>query len=163
MSRREETGGDEGGRDGSTRRDRPEGIQLEIGLRKLYDAIRTLVGVDFERPSPTDGAGERPDRSDARPDAESSFESPNGPRNAPADRYLIDTRFEDDEFVVHADMPGARTDEISIGLDPRTDQLVIAETGFLVESVDLPWSSPEATTVRFNNGVLEVRLRSAAV
>lgn len=161
MSRREETGGDDGDRHGSTP-DGPQGIRLEIGLRKLYDVIHSLVGVDIARTPPTDGTGERTDRTEARSDAESRFDSPNGPRNATADRYLIDTRFEGDEFVVHADIPGAGTDEITVGLDPRTDQLVIAETGFLVESVDLPWSSPEATNVRFNNGVLEVRLRSAA-
>ncbi|QLG63941.1 Hsp20/alpha crystallin family protein [Halorarum salinum] len=74
---------------------------------------------------------------------------------------MFDARFDDDEFVVTADVPGTSKDDLSIGIDPKTNDLVIGKNGTVLERVSLPWQSPEATRVWFNNGVLEVRVRPA--
>ncbi|WP_246308116.1 Hsp20/alpha crystallin family protein [Halorarum salinum] len=82
-------------------------------------------------------------------------------RKAGSDGCLFDARFDDDEFVVTADVPGTSKDDLSIGIDPKTNDLVIGKNGTVLERVSLPWQSPEATRVWFNNGVLEVRVRPA--
>lgn len=73
--------------------------------------------------------------------------------------YLFDTRLDDSEFVVTADIPGATTDDLSVGIRQRTNDLLISREGTLLERIDIPWASPEATRVWLNNGVLVVRLR----
>ena len=74
---------------------------------------------------------------------------------------LFDTRRVGDEFVVMADIPGATVDELTIGIDPRTTQLVVGRGATVLERVDTPWDVAEVTRAWFNNGILEVRLRSA--
>lgn len=82
----------------------------------------------------------------------------NRAREPASDDCLIDTRF-NDEFIVIADIPGACKDDLSVGIDSKTNTLIISKDGFVLERVPLPWQSTEATTVRFNNGILEVRIR----
>ena len=72
---------------------------------------------------------------------------------------LVDTRVEDDEFIVTADIPDTTRDDLSVGIHPRTNTLVIGRDGSVLRRVDIPWLSPEATRVWFHNGVLEVRLQ----
>ena len=74
---------------------------------------------------------------------------------------LVDARCDGDEFVVMADIPGAEVDELTVGIDSRTDQLVIGRDEAVVGRVDPPWRSVELKTAWFNNGVLEVRMRTA--
>lgn len=80
-------------------------------------------------------------------------------RGSASDDHLIDTRRRDDEFVVVADVPGASVDDLSAGIDRRSNELVIGRNGDVLGRVDLPWESAEAVAVLFNNGVLGVRLR----
>lgn len=145
----------------SSREGESRGFRLKVGLRVLSDVLGALVEVDRRNaPPPSDPVEwEAVTESDADAPEEAEPRSTERVRKSTTDRCLVDTRFEGDEFVVHADIPGASTDEVSVGLDTRTDQLVIAETGSVLGRVDLPWSSPEATAAWFNNGVLEVRLR----
>ena len=75
--------------------------------------------------------------------------------------YLFDTRREGDEFVVMADIPGATVDELTVGIDPGTTQLVIGRGDTVLERVGTPWNAAEITRAWFNNGILEVRLRPA--
>ncbi|MFC4439134.1 MULTISPECIES: Hsp20/alpha crystallin family protein [Natrialbaceae] len=82
----------------------------------------------------------------------------NRAREPASDDCLIDTRF-DDEFIVIADIPGVSKDDLSVGINPKTNTLVISKVGIVLERIPLPWQPTEATTVRFNNGVLEVRVR----
>ena len=76
-----------------------------------------------------------------------------------AGKVLADTHHEDDEFVVTADIYGVGKDDLSVGIDPKTNELVVGSNDVALERVPLPWDSVEATSVRYNNGVLEVRLR----
>ncbi len=75
-----------------------------------------------------------------------------------AEKYLLDAHYEDDTFVVLADIPGASRDELTVGIHPRDRTLVIARNESVLGRVPLPskpWGSPDAL---FHNGVLEVRL-----
>ncbi|WP_306054605.1 Hsp20/alpha crystallin family protein [Natronococcus wangiae] len=80
-------------------------------------------------------------------------------REPSSDECFIDTRLTDDEFVVIADIPGARKGDISAGINPRAGELVIQKRGTVVGRADLPRSEPESMEAWFNNGVLEVHTR----
>jgi len=73
---------------------------------------------------------------------------------------LIDTRLDGDEFVVVADLPGANKDDLTAGINPETNELVIKKTDTTVGRVELPWASSEMQKAWFKNGVLEVYIRS---
>jgi HSP20 family molecular chaperone IbpA len=81
-------------------------------------------------------------------------------REPASDDCLIDVRF-GDEFIVVADIPGVSKDDLSVGIDPKVKTLVIRTNKTVLGRISLSWDSVEATAVRFNNGVLEVRIRSA--
>ncbi len=83
-------------------------------------------------------------------------------RVASPNEHLFDTRFDGGEFVVIADMPGTDVAELTVGIDPRTTQLVIGRGDTVLERVDAPWNAVEITRAWFNNGILEVRLRTAS-
>lgn len=76
-----------------------------------------------------------------------------------AGKVLTDTHHEGNEFVVTADIYGVGKDDLSVGIDPKTNELVVGANDTALERVSLPWDSAEASKVHFNNGVLEVRLR----
>lgn len=107
---------------------------------------------DRERPRPT----ELKRREKERPHRERKERT----RPIDAGKVLTDTHREGDEFVVTADVYGVSRDDLSVGIDPRTSELVVGSNDTALERVSLPWNSAEATSVRYNNGVLEVRLRS---
>ncbi len=77
-----------------------------------------------------------------------------------SEECLIDTRFTNDEFIVISDMFGTSIDDISFGINPKTNELVISKTGTVVGRVDLPWASPEMKKAWFKNGILEVYIKS---
>lgn len=74
--------------------------------------------------------------------------------------YHVGTQYDGDEFVVVADLLGASMDEVAAGLTQAGDELVVQHGGETVARVDLPWRTATVTRARFNNGVLEIRLRS---
>lgn len=142
--------------------DRSRGFHFEAGLRPLSDLLGNLVEVTVgEAPPPDDPvdweAIEEPDDEPRRTD-ESADRSERA-SDVARDAALIDSRFEDESGVVVVDVPGASKDDLSVGIDPRTCDLVIGLEGTVLERVRLPWESAEATRVWFNNGVLEVDLR----
>ena len=150
----------------------PSGFHLEAGLRPLRDLLGNLVEVSVtDAPPPTEKStdwstvdDESSRRSVGEPGQSTDRDRTSRPRKkrrrtSPSVEYLVDTRHEDEEFVVTADIPGASKDDLSVGIDPRTSELVISLSGTVLERVDPPWRSVEATKVWFNNGVLEVRLR----
>ncbi|ELY92744.1 hypothetical protein C483_07247 [Natrialba hulunbeirensis JCM 10989] len=77
-----------------------------------------------------------------------------------SEECLLDTRFTDDQFIVTADLFGASLDDITVGVNPRTNELVIEKTGTVVGRVDIPWASPEMQNAWFKNGILEVHMKS---
>ncbi|WP_265110158.1 Hsp20/alpha crystallin family protein [Halosolutus halophilus] len=136
------------------------GFRFEAGLRSLTDLLDALVDVTVTDVLPP--PAERTDRSTDR--RRRSGDDPLGfhatrRRPSSAAGPLVDTRRADGEFVVTADVPDASRDDVSVGIDPRTSEVVITVSGVVLERVATPWRSVEATRVRFNNGVLEVRLR----
>ncbi|MFC4543931.1 Hsp20/alpha crystallin family protein [Halosolutus amylolyticus] len=147
------------------------GFRFEAGLRSLTDLLDALVDVTVTDalPPPAERADRSTDprgRSGDDPGRASDGDRSNGfhttgRRPTPAAEHLVDSRRADGEFVVTADVPGASRDDLSVRIDPRTSELVITVSGTVLERVATPWRSVEATRVRFNNGVLEVRLRSA--
>lgn len=138
------------------------GFRLDAGLRPLTDLLGSLIEVNVSdapaRPQePDDGSDPT-----HRPTADESRSA--GTKRVRSTRTenggcFVDTRWIDGEYLVTADVPGASRDELSVGIDPQTNELVIGRDGSALERVGLPWTSAEATKVRFNNGVLEVRLR----
>lgn len=76
-----------------------------------------------------------------------------------ADEYLVETHRTDDEFVVTAELPGVDEEDLSVGIDVPSNELVIAARGKPIDRVELPWPSTDAAKVWYNNGILEVRLR----
>jgi len=75
-------------------------------------------------------------------------------------KHLLDTRFEDDEFVITAEIPSARKDGLVVGIDRNTNKLVIKKNETALERIPIPWDSVRVTRVWFHNGVLEVRVQS---
>ncbi|MFP8955627.1 Hsp20/alpha crystallin family protein [Natrialbaceae archaeon A-CW3] len=143
------------------------GFRLEAGLRPLSNLLGNLVEVRAsESPPPPENtvdwtAVEEMDTDQQQRDKPSERKRTKRVQKAELEGYLIDTRFDDDEFLVTADIPGASKDDLSVGINPTTNQLVISKEGTVIDRVDLPWESSETTVVWFNNGVLEVRLRSS--
>ena len=96
--------------------------------------------------------------------------------------FRVDVKAHDDEVIVAADLPGVEKDDVSLSLlDPRTLRIAIrrqAESkeeaeGYYVKErtygsmdrvVRLPAGvTEEGAAATFKNGVLEVRLKKAAV
>lgn len=100
-------------------------------------------------------------RADARSER-SSEKTPTSGRSEPtaAGEYHVRTQIDGDEFVVVADLLGASMEEVAAGLTPAGDELVVQHEGETVARVDLPWDSATVTRAWFNNGVLEIRVRS---
>ena len=136
--------------------ERPPGIRLEVGLRPLSDLLKGLVEVNRSDLT-TENRIENTSVNDGR--RGQSRTSPDTASDSPSDRDRIDTRISNDEFIVVADLPGAEVDELSVGIDPRLNELVISRNDAVVGRIGIPWEVPEATQVRFNNGILEVHLR----
>ncbi len=139
--------------------DERRGFHLRVGLRAISDILGDLVEVEATRDSPPEPSVEWDDVDDDDLDAATGRERTKRLGTSTTDRCLVDTRFEDGAFVVHADVPGAEKSDVTVGLDPHTDQLVVGVHDDVVARIDVPWSAAEATDVWFNNGVLSVRLR----
>lgn len=139
------------------------GVRLEGGLRAIADVLSAFVDADDRTAPQTDRSVEwhDADADDAASEWTGSDRDARMLRTVTADHYLVDARFEDGAFVVAVDIPDAEVAEVSAGIDPMADQLVIGERDAVVARVDLPWSTPQATGVWFNNGVLEIHLRPA--
>ena len=143
---------------GSEVDDRAAGIRLEVGLRSLTDLLGDLVEVAAS------GSPPPPERHSGRSTVDENVRDRRRRTrvgDTTSEEHLVETHFDDDEFVVTADIPGATKDDLSVGIDRTTNELVIAKDGTVRERVDLPWPSPEATRVWFNNGILEIRLRES--
>lgn len=142
------------------------GFRLGVGLRPLSEILGDLIEVNAsEVPPPSERTVEWETVSETGADSQRGSDERGTHRKRRVDtdsaECLIDTRWTDDEFVVTADVPGAGIEDVSVGIDPRTNELVINRDDAVVGRVDLPYESPEATQVWFNNGVLEVRIRPA--
>jgi HSP20 family molecular chaperone IbpA len=74
-------------------------------------------------------------------------------------RFHIDAHQTDDEVVVIADTPGVSKNDLVVGIDQKTTDLVLGKGGTGRYRVILPWDSVEVTEAWFNNGVLEIRLQ----
>lgn len=141
---------------------------LQAGLRSLSEGLGNLVGEDARRTSSRRGVGTRPSAGRERTslsrradESEPERIEPSRGSTVESAECLVDTRLADGEFVVTADLLGASKDDVSAGINPRTNELVISKADTTVGRVDLPWSSPETKNAWFNNGILEVRVRSA--
>lgn len=146
--------------DGARDDDRASGFHLEVGLRSLSGLLGDLLEVSARNSPPPNNPVDWSSVDAADRDQRGPSERERRARDRADEDYLVESRTEGDEFVVHADIPGATKDELSVGIHPRTNDLVIGRDGHVIERVQIPWASHEATNVLFNNGVLEVRLRA---
>lgn len=165
----EDTDRDENpGQEGSEVEDRSRGFRLEAGLRPLSGLLGNLIEANVnEPPPPPEGTVEWETVDETEGDHYFQGEKPERKRTkrirkSISDDQLFDTRFDDDKFIVIADIPGASKDNLSVGIDPVANTLIIAKKGTVLGRVELPWDSPETTKVWFNNGVLEVHLQSSS-
>ncbi|MFC7156014.1 gas vesicle protein GvpH [Halomarina halobia] len=145
--------------DGERSNRRGTGFRLEVGLRSITDLLNGLVDVDvshLDEEGRQHPIGERRERRgvsrrpSSRVDADGSSD---------ADDYHVETYRYDGELVVVADLPGVDEDDLLVGLDERSNDLVIAVRDRVVERLSLPWDPVAVPRVRFNNAVLEVVVR----
>lgn len=133
-------------------------LGINVGLQSVTDLLDSLgVGGVSHRPQgepESRGGRERAERDAWPPDSESDQDA----ATQPPEDYLVDTHRTTDEFVVTAELPGVSGEDLDIGIDVQSNDLVIAVEGQAIERIPLPWSSTNAAKVWFNNGVLEVRL-----
>lgn len=137
-------------------------LDINVGIGPLTKLLGGVIDVSTASPSDR-GEWQVVDESEGADRDASSHRS--FPDTEPAidfeDEYLVDTHRTDDEFVVTAELPGVSEDDLSVGIDVRSNEFVIAADGRSIERIALPWSSTVAAKVLFNNGVLEVRLKPA--
>jgi HSP20 family molecular chaperone IbpA len=134
---------------------------LQAGLRSLSEGLGNIVGEDAKRSSRGPPRSRPPtQRTQANQKQRRDSSERKRARKSESTDCLIDTRLDDGEFVVVADLPGANKDDLTSGINPRTNELVIKKTGTTVGRVELPWTSSEMRKAWFKNGVLEVYVRS---
>lgn len=137
-------------------------LGINVGIQPLSDLFGGVLGVSS---SPSSKRSERQSVGDAaRTDPEAPTGRGKSERNEVvdvADDYLVDTHREGDEFLVTAELPGVDEDDLSVGIDVESNDLVLSADGRTIERISLPWSSTDAAKVWFNNGILEVRLHPA--
>jgi HSP20 family molecular chaperone IbpA len=134
---------------------------LQAGLQSLSEGLGNVVGEDAKRSSRGPPRSRPPtQRTQANQKQRTDSSERKRARKYESTDCLIDTRRDDGEFVVVADLPGATKDDLTAGIDPRTNELVIKKTGTAVGRVELPWSSSEVQKAWFKNGILEVYIRS---
>ncbi|QLD90574.1 hypothetical protein HWV07_16640 [Natronomonas salina] len=72
--------------------------------------------------------------------------------------HHVDVRHDDDgRLVVVADLPNVDPDDLTVGLDEETNELVVGVEDRAVERLALPWPVDDVEG-RFNHGVLELRI-----
>lgn len=154
---------DERLRDRTRRGDDPGfGLGIGAGIRALRDLLDNSVDRGASRSWHPNSRPQRRKRFVAGRSAERGSGNRTrtkrirvpGPDAAP-----IDTRRADGAFVVTADVVEIDPGDLSVCIDHGAADLVLADDDRVVERVDLPWRSVDATDVRLNNGVLKVRLR----
>lgn len=134
---------------------------LQEGLRSLSEGLGNLVGEDAKRSSRGPPRSRPPtQRTQANQKQRTDSTERKQARKSESTECLIDTRLDDGEFVVVADLPGANKDDLAAGINPRTNELVIKKIGTTVGRVELPWTSSEMQKAWFKNGILEVYIRS---
>jgi HSP20 family molecular chaperone IbpA len=134
---------------------------LQAGLRSLSEGLGNLVGEDAKRSSRGPPRSRPPtQRTQANRKQRTDSSERKRARKSESTECLIDTRLDDGEFIVVADLPGAHKDDLTAGINPRTNELVIKKTGTTVGRVELPWTSSEMRKAWFKNGVLEVYIQS---
>lgn len=139
---------------------------LQTALQSLSDGLRNVAKGDTSDtapsrrpPQPRPSAGRKQTKQNQPTDTEKRKRKKRT-HASESEECLIDTRFTDDEFIVISDMFGASIDDISVGINHRTNELIISKTGTVVGRVDLPWASPEIKKAWFKNGILEVYMKS---
>ncbi|ELZ01633.1 hypothetical protein C482_06262 [Natrialba chahannaoensis JCM 10990] len=139
---------------------------LQAGLRSLADGLRNAVEGDTSGTAPSrtpsqphPAADRKQTKQNQRADT-GKHKRKKRTRESKSDECLLDTRVSDDTFIVTADMLGASLDDITVGMTPRTNELIIKKTGTVVGRVDLPLAAPEMKEAWFKNGILEVHLKS---
>lgn len=139
------------------------------GLRSLLEA---LADAEREGRSRIDRAGRssrgrftteygvsgRIGRRPTRSDADSITDRSAGTDQTADDDYHVDVRHDDEgRLVVVADLPGVDHEDLTVGLDEDSDELVVGVEDRAVERLPLPWPVADVEG-RFNHGVLELRI-----
>lgn len=75
--------------------------------------------------------------------------------------YLLNVDRGEEEIIVTADLPGVNEAEIAVGIGNETNDLLIQVSGETIGRLSLPWKAAVATSVTYNNYILEIRLSPA--
>lgn len=75
--------------------------------------------------------------------------------------YSARTYRAEDALAVIAELPGVDEEDLSTGIDVRSNRFVVSVRGRTVDRIPLPWDSTAVAVVRFDDGVLEARLEPA--
>lgn len=129
-------------------------LSINVGLQSISDLIGEALG---------GGTGRRREQGDhvrsgvgVRPSEKRR--SGDGSVGSTSTDYKVDSQRTDDQFIVTADLPGVNESDVDVGVDLRTNELVIEVEGQTIDRVSLPWPAADAAKVWFNNGILEVRV-----
>lgn len=151
--------------------DRFTELRLEVGLQPVTGLLDSLLGLGASTGSPVPGESVDWTTVDDRADGDAGDEGLRDDSSGPSQsrrveeiadgEYLLDTRYDGDEFVVTMDIPGATEEDLTVGLDRESNRLVIQKDDTELERIELPWNDVEPGRVLFNNGVLEARMRPA--
>jgi HSP20 family molecular chaperone IbpA len=136
-------------RDGTNRIDRSR--RSEKGRFSTEIGLSGRIGPPSLGRSPGSDAGSDP----------SSITGRSEPDGRPDVDHHVDVRHDDDgRLVVVADMPGVEHEELTVGLDEASNELVVGVENRAIERLPLPWPVDDVEG-RFNHGVLELRITAA--
>lgn len=141
--------------------DEPNGTRIDISV-SVTDLLSELLG-ERDSESSRHSLGTRPRGRPSSANAPSSDGStPNGGASASDDDYHVDSHRTEDDLTVVADLAGADRSDVTTGIDPDRNELVVGVDDRVAGRVDLPWDPVEVADSTYNNGILQVRLRPVA-
>lgn len=151
----------------STPDDRDDPRSLFGAIRRIVETLRELeeregagsrgrnVRTNYEFSTRVGlGRGPRPERSDSRagPNADTD--------ESGAESYHVDVRRDGHEITVVADLQGADAADVTAGVDPDANELVVGVDDEPVDRIPLGPVTASDIDASFHNGILELRIRT---
>lgn len=151
---------DEANEETFAKRDRLLGINLGLGIQPPTDLLSDVIELSITDPPPSESIAPSPAATDyaGNSEADGGETANTHDDESSVPECYIDTRIRDDSFIVVADLPGAIKEDLAVGINQRTNELIIRRDGTVVETLSIPWEAPEVTRIWFNNGILEIHL-----
>lgn len=151
----------------STPDDRDESRSLFGAIRRIVETLRELeesggsrgknVRTDYEF-STRVGLGRGPEREGSR--SRSRSDRSVDTDAVDAESYHVDVRRDGDEITVVADLRGANAEDVTAGIDPDANELIVGVDDEAVDRIPLGPVTASDIDASFHNGILELRIRT---